>query len=238
VVGYKRRGLGSHAIYRLQEVAEDPEAVVVVDLDAEATGLLGFDGFFENEEWQSLFSPTGSRFSKPRLSYWHAQRLAPRRRRLLAELARGPADTGYVGRACGCVTNPFFLAVRHKPSVPERRGRRQELGSNCWHPGRPGRLVCVDLGPEPQCEPDVVEASSKRCWVKGSRGKLASMPAAGASKRRRSRSIVISRDGSASTASSKALPTSAETCTGRRPALVELLRKMSPKRGEITASKP
>jgi hypothetical protein len=42
VVGYKRRGLGSHAIYRLQEVAEDPEAVVVVDLDAEATGLLGF----------------------------------------------------------------------------------------------------------------------------------------------------------------------------------------------------
>ena len=40
------------------------------------------------------------------------------------------------------------------------------------------------------------------------------------------------------TASSRALPTSGETCTGTSPALVELLRKMSPKRGEITAWKP
>ena len=71
-----------------------------------------------------------------------------------------------------------------------------------------------------------------------SSGKSASMPTAGAATVRRSTSMVISRVGSASTARRSGSPTAASTCTGTRPFLVQLLRKMSAKRGEITAWKP
>src|SRR5688572_2941725 len=77
-----------------------------------------------------------------------------------------------------------------------------------------------------------------RSCVDGSMGNEAVTPIAGASTVSRSRSTVISRDGSASIAASSCLPTSADTCTGTSPFLVQLLRKMSAKRGEITASKP
>jgi len=44
--------------------------------------------------------------------------------------------------------------------------------------------------------------------------------------------------GSAVTAASRARSNSGVTCTGRRPPLVQLLRKMSANRDETTASKP
>jgi hypothetical protein len=79
---------------------------------------------------------------------------------------------------------------------------------------------------------------SSRCWVKSSRGNSAVMPTLGASMVRRSTSMVISSVGSASMARSSASPTSAGTVTGTTPTLVQLLRKMSAKRGDTTALKP
>ncbi len=80
--------------------------------------------------------------------------------------------------------------------------------------------------------------SSKRWRVKSSIGKVTSMPSAGAETVLRSTSMVISTSGSAVTAAMSWAPTSSSTTTGTRPALVALLRKMSPKRGEITARNP
>ncbi len=51
-------------------------------------------------------------------------------------------------------------------------------------------------------------------------------------------STVISRDGSASTAVRSWSATSWGTVTGTRPFFVQLFRKMSAKREEITTSKP
>ena len=50
--------------------------------------------------------------------------------------------------------------------------------------------------------------------------------------------MVSSSVGSSSMARSNWSPTSDGTTTGTRPFFVELLRKMSPNRGEITALKP
>ena len=61
---------------------------------------------------------------------------------------------------------------------------------------------------------------------------------AGADRVRAATSMVSSRVGSATTASSSAWPTSGSTWTGMSPFLVLLSRKMSAKRGEITARKP
>ena len=56
---------------------------------------------------------------------------------------------------------------------------------------------------------------------------------------RRSTSTTISSVGSASIASQQPLADARRgTCTGTRPFFVQLLRKMSAKRGEITAWKP
>ena len=79
---------------------------------------------------------------------------------------------------------------------------------------------------------------SRRSRVNSSIGKVVEMPAAGASTVLRATSMVISRPGSAATASSRARPTSGSTWTGTRPALVQLLRKMSANPGETTAAKP
>ena len=82
---------------------------------------------------------------------------------------------------------------------------------------------------------DVVEAleEAARGWSRRA-GTSTSMPMAGAETVRRSTSTVISSVGSASTAAQqlRRRPRPA-TCTGTRPFLVQLLRKMSAKRGEI-----
>jgi hypothetical protein len=80
--------------------------------------------------------------------------------------------------------------------------------------------------------------SRKRSRVESSSGNSTSSPMAGAARVRRSTSIVSSRVGSASMARSSSSPTSADTCTGTRPFFVQLLRKMSAKRGLTTAWKP
>jgi hypothetical protein len=80
--------------------------------------------------------------------------------------------------------------------------------------------------------------SRKRSCVAGSSGNSASSPAAGADTVRRSTSTVISSEGSAFTAASSWSTNSAGTCAGTSPFLVQLLRKMSAKRGEMTTSKP
>ena len=81
--------------------------------------------------------------------------------------------------------------------------------------------------------------SRKRCCTESSSGKRLGdaegrdLERRGARRRRRARGWGRPRP----RASSRS-PSSAGTTTGTRPFLVELLRKMSPKRGEITASKP
>ena len=78
----------------------------------------------------------------------------------------------------------------------------------------------------------------RRCRVDSSSGKVASMPAAGAATVPRSTSMVSSRAGSASNRPHERLADLRLDLTGTRPHLVALLRKMSAKRGEMTAWKP
>ena len=61
------------------------------------------------------------------------------------------------------MTNPFLLAgssqaVRSGRRATTRWRQGRGLGGDDRQPGGPGRLVGVDLGPEPQREPDVVKA--------------------------------------------------------------------------------
>ena len=138
------------------------------------------------------------------------------------------------GRSASKSTWPGF----GPKSAPCSVIRSRPGGSAGRQPHRPVRLVRSDLGCVRERDADVVETFEEPVLGRGSMGNGATRPLAGASTIRRCMSTVISRLGSASMASCSCCTVGSGSTTGTRPFLVQLLRKMSEKRGEITASNP
>jgi len=107
-----------------------------------------------------------------------------------------------------------------------------------FHQPPAGMFVDLERSPDPRRALRAVRALRPSCARRAARTARARRPAAPARTSRRPRSTVTSVPGSASTASCRALTMASGRITGSKPALVALVRKISPNRGAITARKP